>query len=347
MLGAYWAVVVALLCVWLLPLAGVALTSVRSMEELNRGNFFGWPAEWRLLDNYGAVLRTSNLLRFVANSFVVTIPAVAATLLVASMAGFALAKHPFRGNRVLLLVFVAGNLIPAQVLMIPVRDLMIALHLYDTRMALVLFHTAFQTGFCTLFMRNFIRELPDAVLDAARIEGAGELTVYWRVVLPLMRPAMAAVAVLLFTFVWNDYFWSLVLVQSDAIRPLTAGLQSLRGMYQTSWHLVCAGAILAALPPVAVFFRVVVPLVVPAMAAIAVLIFTFVWNDYFWSLVLVQSDAIRPLTAGLQTLRGMYQTSWHLVCAGAILAALPPVAVFFVMQKQLVAGLTKVEQVDR
>ena len=93
---------------------------------------------------------------------------------------------------------------------------MIALRLYDTRFALILFHTAFQTGFCTLFMRNFIRELPDPLLDAARIDGAGELRIFWSVVLPLVRPAMAAVAVLVFTFVWNDYFWSLVLVQSDA-----------------------------------------------------------------------------------------------------------------------------------
>jgi multiple sugar transport system permease protein len=138
--------------------------------------------------------------------------------------------------------------------MIPVRDLMTALDLYDTRAALILFHTAFQTGFATLFMRNFIRELPDPVLDAARIEGAGELSIFWRIVVPLVRPAMAAIAVLVFTFVWNDYFWTLVLVQSDSIRPLTAGLQTLRGMYQTSWHLVCAAAILAALPPVAMFF---------------------------------------------------------------------------------------------
>jgi multiple sugar transport system permease protein len=152
------------------------------------------------------------------------------------------------------MMFVAGNLVPAQAMMIPVRDLMIALGLYDTRLALILFHSAFQTGFGTLFMRNFIRDLPDAVLDAARVEGAGELVVFWRIVLPLVRPAMAAIAVLIFTFVWNDYFWSLVLVQSDAIRPLTAGLQTLRGMYQTSWHLVCAGAILAAIPPVVVFF---------------------------------------------------------------------------------------------
>ena len=90
-------------------------------------------------------------------------------------------------------------------------------------------------------MRNFIRELPDPLLDAARMEGAGELRIFWYVVLPLVRPAMAAMSVLVFTFVWNDYFWSLVLVQSDTVRPLTAGLQSLRGMWQTSWHLVCGG----------------------------------------------------------------------------------------------------------
>lgn len=250
----YGAVVLALLALWLLPLLGVAVTSLRSAEDLNRGNFWGWPSDWRLFENYTSVLTGTHIGTFIVNSFLITIPAVAATVLVASMAGFALAKHEFAGNRALLMVFVAGNLVPAQALMIPVRDLMLGLGLYDTRVALIVFHTAFQTGFATLFMRNFIRELPDAVLDAARVEGAGELTVFWRIVAPLVRPAMAAIGVLIFTFVWNDYFWSLVLVQSDAIRPLTAGLQTLRGMYQTSWHLVCAGAIIAALPPVAVFF---------------------------------------------------------------------------------------------
>jgi multiple sugar transport system permease protein len=192
--------------------------------------------------------------QFILNSFLITIPAVIGTVTLASMAGFALAKHEFKGNRLLLMVFIGGNLVPFQALMIPVRDLFITIGLYDSRWALILFHTAFQTGFCTLFMRNFIREIPDTVLDAARIEGAGELAIFWYVILPLVRPAIAGVSVLIFTFVWNDYFWSLVLVQSDAIRPLTAGLQSLRGMWQTSWQLVAAGSILAALPPVAVFF---------------------------------------------------------------------------------------------
>src|SRR5512136_2007714 len=105
-----------------------------------------------------------------------------------------------------------------------------------------------------LFMRNFIRELPDSLLDAARIDGAGELRVFWLVALPLIRPAIAAVSVLVFTLVWNDYFWSLVLVQSDSVRPVTAGVQSLRGMFQTSWNLVAAASLIAAAPPIAVFF---------------------------------------------------------------------------------------------
>lgn len=254
MRAAYAAAVIAVLAVWLLPLAGVALTSMRSVADLNRGNYWGWPTQLRLVENYATVVMGSNMARFALNSVLVTVPAVLGTLLLSSMAGFALAKHEFRGSRLLLMIFVAGNLVPFQVLMIPVRDLVIALHLYDSRWALILFHMAFQTGFCTLFMRNFMRELPDAVLDAARLEGAGELAIFFRVVLPMVKPALAAVAVLIFTFVWNDYFWALVLVQSDTVRPLTAGLQSLRGMWQTSWNLVCAASILAALPPVALFF---------------------------------------------------------------------------------------------
>jgi len=250
----YRVAVAASLGVWLLPLLAVALASLRSQEDLNRGNFWGWPTGLRLFENYATVLTESRLPQFVMNSFLVTIPAVVGAVAFASMAGFALAKHEFKGNRLLLMIFIGGNLVPFQALMIPVRDLVIALGLYDSRWALIVFHIAFQTGFCTLFMRNFIREIPDDALDAARVEGAGELVVFWRIVLPLVRPAIAGVSVLVFTFVWNDYFWSLVLVQSDSVRPLTAGLQSLRGMWQTSWPLVAAGSILAAVPPVAVFF---------------------------------------------------------------------------------------------
>jgi multiple sugar transport system permease protein len=193
--------------------------------------------------------------QFILNSVLITLPAVAFTLALAAMAGYALAKYRFRGNTLLFAVFIAGNFVPFQILMIPVRTLMIDVFpLYDTRWALIVFHTAFQLGFCTLFLRNFIRQLPDALIESARLEGITEIRIFWHIVLPLVRPALAAVAVLEFTFVWNDYFWALVLVQSDEVRPVTAGLQSLQGMWVASWQLISAGSIVAAIPPIAMFF---------------------------------------------------------------------------------------------
>jgi multiple sugar transport system permease protein len=193
--------------------------------------------------------------RFILNSILITVPAVAGAVMLSCMAGFALAKFQFRGNLVLFAIFIAGNFVPFQILMIPVRDLTInVIPVYDTIWALILFHVAFQTGFCTLFMRNFIRQLPDSLLEAARLDGMSELRIFWHVILPLVRPAIAALSVLVFTFIWNDYFWALVLVQSDDVRPVTAGLQSLRGMWLASWQLISAGSIIAAIPPVVMFF---------------------------------------------------------------------------------------------
>ena len=253
--GLYKASLPLAVALWLLPLFAVALTSVRSIEDLNRGNFWGWPTEIRFLENYTAVFTTSPMGRFILNSILITIPATAGALALACMAGYALAKYRFPGNLLLFAIFIAGNFVPFQILMIPVRDLMITtIPVYDTIWALILFHVAFQTGFCTLFMRNFIKQLPDALIEAARIEGVGELRIFWFVVLPLVRPAIAALAVLIFTFIWNDYFWALVLVQSDDVRPVTAGLQSLRGMWLASWQLISAGSIIAAIPPVVIFF---------------------------------------------------------------------------------------------
>jgi multiple sugar transport system permease protein len=243
------------LILWLLPLLAVALTSIRSIEDLNRGNFWGWPTSIEFVQNYTAIFTTSPMGRFIVNSLLITIPAVAGTLALSCMAGYTLAKYNFRFSLAIFAIFIAGNFVPFQVLMIPVRDLMInVIPIYDTVWALIVFHIAFQTGFCTLFMRNFIKQLPDALIEAARIEGVSELKIFWHVVLPLVRPAIAALAVLEFTFIWNDYFWALVLVQSDDVRPITAGLQSLKGMWLASWQLISAGAIVAAIPPVVMFF---------------------------------------------------------------------------------------------
>lgn len=242
------------LLIWLLPMIAVLVTSVRSSEELSLGNYWGWPQHISLVANYREALTTSPMLHYFMNSVLITVPAVLGAIALAAMAGFALAIYRFPGNTALFATFVAGNFVPIQILMIPVRDLSLSLGLFNTVGALILFHLSFQTGFCTLFLRNFISQLPFELIEAARIEGASEWTVFTRIVLPLIRPALAALTVLVFTFVWNDYFWALCLTQGDDAAPITVGVAALKGQWTTAWNLVSAGSILAALPSVAMFF---------------------------------------------------------------------------------------------
>ncbi len=170
------------------------------------------------------------------------------------LTGFALAIYKFKSNLIVFFLFVAGNFVPFQILMVPVRDLSLKMGVYDSIWGLIFFHVAFQTGFCTLFMRNFIKALPFALIESARVEGVSEWNIFRHIVLPLMRPAIAALSVLIFTFIWNDYFWATVLIQGQHAMPVTAGLNSLNGQWVAQWHLVSAGSIIAALPPVAMFF---------------------------------------------------------------------------------------------
>ncbi len=242
------------LIVWLLPLIGVAVTSIRPSSDLAAGNYFGMPSGFAGVENYTAVFANSPIGSYILNSFKVTIPTVIGAVALSCLTGFALAIYRFKSNLLVFFMFVAGNFVPFQILMVPVRDLTLKMGLYDSITGLILFHVAFQTGFCTLFMRNFIKALPFALIESARVEGVSEWKIFWHIVLPLMRPAIAALSVLIFTFIWNDYFWATVLVQGQHAMPVTAGLYALNGQWVAAWHLVSAGSIIAALPPVAMFF---------------------------------------------------------------------------------------------
>jgi multiple sugar transport system permease protein len=254
--AAQWVYTIALpvaLLLWLFPLLGVALTSLRPASDLAQGNYFGMPSgiAW---ENYKFIFTETPIGQYMVNSLWVTIPTVIGAVSLSLMTGFALAVYGFRANILVFFMFVAGNFVPFQILMVPVRDMTLQLGMYDTWYGLALFHIAFQTGFCTLFMRNFIKALPFELIEAARVEGVSEWRIFWYIVLPLMRPAIAALSVLVFTFIWNDFFWATVLTQGVDSQPITAGLSSLNGQWIAQWHLVSAGSILAALPPVAMFF---------------------------------------------------------------------------------------------
>ncbi len=242
------------LVLWLLPLIGIAVTSIRPSSDLAAGNYFGMPSGFDFVKNYSAVFENSNIGWYILNSFKVTIPTVIGAVALSCLTGFALAVYKFKSNLLVFFMFVAGNFVPFQILAIPVRDLTQGMGLYNTTTGLVLFHVAFQTGFCTLFMRNFIKGLPFALIESARVEGVNEWKIFWYIVVPLMRPAIAALSVLIFTFIWNDYFWATVMANSADVRPVTAGMSELKGQWKVAWELISAASIIAALPPVAMFF---------------------------------------------------------------------------------------------
>lgn len=242
------------LIMWLAPLIAVAVFSIKPDVDFTQGNYWGLPSTFEGAANYGKVFFESDMPRYLLNSVFITVPTVIGAVGLSCLAGFALGIYRFKSNLLIFFMFVAGNFVPFQILMVPVRDLTLDLGLYNTKTGLVLFHIAFQTGFCTLFMRNFIRALPFPLIEAARVEGVAEWRIFWFVVLPLMKPAIAALSVLIFTFIWNDYFWAIVLTQGPDAQPVTAGITSFNAQFRAAYHLMSAGSIVAALPPVAMFF---------------------------------------------------------------------------------------------
>ena len=251
---AYKTILPLSLLIWLLPILAIFMTSIRSSKDINTGNVFGIPTEFNFIENYTQVLTHPDALNFLLNTFIITIPTVIVSVGLACITGYALAIYKFRWALPLFFVFVAGNFVPFQILMLPVIDLSNALEIYNTVPGLVLFHAAFQTGFCTLFMRNFMKALPFDLIESARIEGVGEFKIFWYVVVPLVRPAIAALAVLIFTFIWNDFFWATVLIQDEASLPITVGVRSLNGEFVQQWQLISAASLMAAAPPVIIFF---------------------------------------------------------------------------------------------
>ncbi len=144
-------------------------------------------------------------------------------------------------------------LIPFQMLMIPVERFSSLVGLKNSTIGVVLFHIAFQLGFCTFFLRNFMKQIPFSLIESMRIDGAHEFTIYRKVVLPLALPALAALSVLEFTWIWNDMLWSLVLLRSDALKPITLVLANMQGQFVSYYNMTAAGSVIAALPPLLIF----------------------------------------------------------------------------------------------
>jgi multiple sugar transport system permease protein len=237
---------------WLIPIATAIITSIRTNDDIITRGFLAIPNALSL-QSYAAAWQRGGLAHYLPNSFIITIPSLIATLFLSSLSAYALSRFRFPGNRIILFIYVAGMMLPFQILLLPVFRLTDALHLYNTYWAVIVFHTAFQLGFCTFVLRNYMRTIPGEILESARIDGCSEFRIYSQIMMPLTLPALAAVATLEFTWIFNDFLWALILIQNDALKPVTTGLAALQGQYIMDWTVIVAGSLLATLPTVVVF----------------------------------------------------------------------------------------------
>jgi multiple sugar transport system permease protein len=248
---------------WLTPVLFALYVSLRPESETNRYGYVSLPHHLTF-DNFVNAWTQSDMWRFFLNSAVVTVPAVILTLLLASGFAYVVSRLRFRFNIPLLILFTAGNLLPQQVIITPLYRLYLALPLptaisgsglfYNSYIGLITINVAFQLGFCVFVLSNYMKALPRELFEAAMVDGASVWRQYWQITLPLCRPALAALATLEVTWIYNEFFWATVLMRTGDKFPVTSSLNNLRGEFFTDNNLVSAGSVLVALPTLVIFF---------------------------------------------------------------------------------------------
>jgi multiple sugar transport system permease protein len=248
--------------IWIFPLAWCFYTALRPLSDTIVHGYFSWPTTLNF-QNFIDGWTNANLGYYYLNTLIVAVPAVIITLLLASLVAFALTRVRSRVNLFLLMMFTAGNLLPPQVIIVPLYRMYLAIPipkplsdnglLYDQYIGIILIHVVFQVGFCIFVLSNYMRTLPKELKEAALVDGASLFRTYLSVVLPLCAPALAALGTLEFTFIYNDFFWALVLIETGSKRPITSALNNLQGEFFTNYNILAAAALMVAIPTIIVY----------------------------------------------------------------------------------------------
>lgn len=253
-----WASVAAIIIavLWTLPTFGLLVSSFRPERQIKRTGwwtFFSDPTV--TLDNYRTVLSTegsAGLGSYFINSFVITIPSVIIPISLALLAAYVFAWVPFPGRDFLFVCVFALQIVPIQVTLIPLLKLYVGADLTESFWPIWLSHSTFALPLAIFLLHNFMREIPHELLEAARVDGAGHVQIFFRVLLPLLTPAIAAFAIFQFLWVWNDLLVALTFASGD-VAPMTVAIANLSGTRGTAWHLLSAGAFISMIVPVVVF----------------------------------------------------------------------------------------------
>jgi multiple sugar transport system permease protein len=247
---------------WLFPLVWAVYTALRPYADTAQRGYISLPGTLNV-NNFINAWNQANFPQFYLNSLIVAIPSVILVLFLASMVAFAVTRFSWRFNLLCLMLFTAGNLLPPQVIIVPLYRLYLLLPippplsdnglLYDQYFGIIVIHIAFQAGFCVFVLSNYMKTISRELTEAALVDGASVFRIYWNIILPLCRPALAALATLEFTFIYNDFFWALLLMKSGDRRPITSALNNLQGQFFTDTNVLAAGALLAAIPSIVVY----------------------------------------------------------------------------------------------
>jgi multiple sugar transport system permease protein len=247
---------------WLVPVLWAAYTSLRPFEDTNTCGYVSVCGSYNF-DNFTRVWTDARLFHFFLNSLIITVPAIVITLALATSVAFVVSRLSYWFNVPLLIFFLAANLLPQQVLLTPLYHLYLRIPLptwlsdsglvYDSYIGIIAINVAFQTGFCTFVLANYMKTIPKTLGEAARVDGAGVLRQYVGIILPLCRPALAALATLQFTWIYNDFLWAIVLMKSGEKQPITSALSALQSQFFVDNNLIAAGSLLVAMPTIIVY----------------------------------------------------------------------------------------------
>lgn len=249
---ALYVALVVLAIVYSVPTFGVLLSSIQHDREISRHGLWRWP-DTVTLENYERALGGTNVPNYLLNSVVVTVTATAVSIAFGVLTGYVFSRLAFRGSEALYLIVVAGLFFPPQIVIIPLQQLFSRTFINDTILVLIVVHVAFGLPITTLLLRNFFSTIPGALREAAIIDGANEGQILVRVMLPLVLPALAVLATLQFTWIWNDFLWPFILIKNDAARTIMAGIVLLKGPYDKAWGLQGALSVIASLPTLLIF----------------------------------------------------------------------------------------------
>ena len=232
----------------LFPIALILINSVKSREAI-----FDNPLALPTLDTlsfigFEKVLASTNFLLYFGNSLVVTLGSLLFIVLFGAMAAWALSEYEFKGRQWLTLFMAIGIMIPIRLGTVSILELVVRLDLVNTLTALVLVYTAQGLPLAVMILSEFVRQVPAELKDAARCDGVGEFKIFFQIVLPLIRPAIATVAVFTMIPAWNDLWFPLILAPGDSTKTVTLGVQQFIGQYVTDWNSVLAALSLAVIP---------------------------------------------------------------------------------------------------